>query len=216
MIADGLGGHDDGDVASEMTVKAFAEAFGGNDPEVAPRGDHISLFRALSAANDAVNELPTEDPNSRNRAGSTLIAMAIGYPETPGLTWISVGDSYLFEWERRDGKLTQLNRKHTGSFGSVASVVGAGCGLGAVNLSPFPGRILKDGGLFILATDGIDSLREEDHKGLESIVDECRLYGPEHLEKLANDIVQAVLDVGDERQDNTTVIVAMPRGSLIN
>lgn len=100
VVADGMGGLQDGDKVSQATVSAMANGFletGGT-----PRQVLLSLLRQ---ANQAVNWMLGED--GQRRSGSTVAA---GLIRDGVFHWMSVGDSRICLY--RDGVLYQLNREH--------------------------------------------------------------------------------------------------------
>lgn len=103
VVADGMGGHRGGEVASQMAVEAVRAAFqGGGDspPEV--------LRAALERANQQVNEASQRD-RSLNGMGTTCVAMLFG---RGGQAWVAhVGDSRAYRL--RGGQLTQLTDDHS-------------------------------------------------------------------------------------------------------
>ena len=105
-VADGLGGHNAGDVASRLAVEPLA-AFDRAVEETPD--DHIAeaLERAVDAANRAVYQRAQNDAKVRGM-GTTLTAVAI----SNGSAHLAhVGDSrcYLV----RAGEITQLSSDHT-------------------------------------------------------------------------------------------------------
>ncbi len=102
-VADGLGGHASGEVASRMAVEHLAACFGaiGGSPEE-------RLRSAFQAANQAVFARGSADPHLSGM-GTTLVAvhLADGGP----LAVAHVGDSraYLF----REGRLSRLTEDHS-------------------------------------------------------------------------------------------------------
>ena len=108
-VADGMGGHAAGDVASQVAVEAFeSSTSAGID-------DEDDIVEAVRAANHAVISRADEDPDLAGM-GTTLTALALvpGPADGTGpneLVIANVGDSraYLF----RDGDLTQLTRDHS-------------------------------------------------------------------------------------------------------
>jgi PPM family protein phosphatase len=97
VLADGMGGHAGGAVASRLAVGAFLMAMEAGRP----------LADALTAANDAIGQAAARDRALENM-GSTLVAALVKGDE---VHWISVGDSpfYLVS----DGKLQRLNADHS-------------------------------------------------------------------------------------------------------
>ncbi len=97
VLADGMGGHAGGAVASRLAVGAFIMAL--------ERGR--SLADGLNAANLAIGQGAAQNPALENM-GSTLVAAVIKDDE---VRWISVGDSPLFLVS--GGRLERLNADHS-------------------------------------------------------------------------------------------------------
>ena len=99
VVADGMGGMEDGKLASECAVESFLELFHGRDStsplpqwlEACAHSISDHVFRQFSGA-----------------SGTTLVAVHI---QEGQLHWVSVGDSAIFLM--RDGGVFQLNREHT-------------------------------------------------------------------------------------------------------
>lgn len=99
VVCDGMGGMEDGKLASQCAVETFVELFQNRTPELpVPQwmdacahtiSDHV--FQQFSGA-----------------SGTTLVAVHI---LENNLHWVSVGDSAIFLL--RDGGVFQLNREHT-------------------------------------------------------------------------------------------------------
>jgi serine/threonine protein phosphatase PrpC len=106
VVADGMGGHAAGEVASEMAVRVVARELGSlkglSDDQVADR-----MRLAIRAANGAIFQRTLTEHDKRGM-GTTVTALALY--DTRFLIG-QVGDSraYLF----RDGKLIQLTKDHS-------------------------------------------------------------------------------------------------------
>jgi protein phosphatase len=103
-VADGLGGHVGGEIASRTAVEALKEAFFQRGWSIA------SLTEAVREANHAVFERSRKEPALRGM-GTTLTVLALVDEEEGQLAVAHVGDSraYLF----RGGQLTQLTEDHS-------------------------------------------------------------------------------------------------------
>ncbi len=109
VLADGMGGHAAGDVASKIVVtEVFSELmFQRGDAEVFEQSVTTTLFDAAMGANACLREHVATHPETQGM-GATLVATVI---INRNLYWISIGDSPLFLF--RDGKLRQLNEDHS-------------------------------------------------------------------------------------------------------
>ncbi|EHR49708.1 serine/threonine protein phosphatase [Saccharomonospora marina XMU15] len=107
-VADGMGGHAAGEVASALAIAAM-EALDNRLAETGRAG--VDLVEELAAgvadAAERLDRRAAEDP-ALTGMGTTLTAMLWAYPS---FALAHVGDSrgYLF----RDGELSQLTRDHT-------------------------------------------------------------------------------------------------------
>lgn len=107
VVADGMGGHAKGDVASRVAVETIGEAFqsGSANPE-------DLLREAFSAANARVHVMGAEDPLGM---GTTAVALLL----QPEGAWVAhVGDSRAYRW--RNGSMTRLTEDHSWVFQEVA------------------------------------------------------------------------------------------------
>ncbi|HUC15299.1 MAG TPA: Stp1/IreP family PP2C-type Ser/Thr phosphatase [Acidimicrobiales bacterium] len=106
-VADGMGGHAAGEVASSTAITALAAAFEATDRHTAG-----SLEGAAKAANRAVWEQARTN-RSMFGMGTTLVALAVVEREdgTNGLTAAHIGDSRLYVY--RDGTLKQVTIDHS-------------------------------------------------------------------------------------------------------
>lgn len=103
-LADGMGGHNAGEVASELALETFVDRVGENLADADPAD---ALADAALAADQAVREAAEGDPE-RNGMGTTLVAALLG---ADGATLVNVGDSRAY---RVDGaSLEQVSVDHS-------------------------------------------------------------------------------------------------------
>lgn len=102
-VADGMGGHSVGDLASRITVESLPLAYFKQEAEtVAER-----LQNAIVAANRAINDKARENPEFADM-GTTCSSLVL----TPNGAWIGhVGDSRIYRV--RAGKVEQLTFDHS-------------------------------------------------------------------------------------------------------
>jgi len=91
-IADGLGGHQGGQVASQIAVKAVIESFRGN-----PGFSQVGLQQHMTAAHEAVQKAQQDNPALAGMR-TTLVVMLTDSKR--GL-WAHVGDSRLYRFQKR-------------------------------------------------------------------------------------------------------------------
>jgi protein phosphatase len=101
-VADGMGGHNAGDVASAVALETFVAEVGTRLAEADP---DEALSAAALAADEAVREAATEEPD-RDGMGTTLVAGLLGPDET---TVVNVGRAYRVD----DATVEQVSVDHS-------------------------------------------------------------------------------------------------------
>lgn len=104
VVADGMGGHVGGEVASQIAVAAMGEAFTAG-------GTVDDLVAAVRTANQAILARADADPSLRNMGTTATATALVDSAEGEVLAVAHVGDSraYLF----RDGHLSQITDDHS-------------------------------------------------------------------------------------------------------
>jgi protein phosphatase len=101
-VADGMGGHAGGEVASEVALTTLEQEF------TEPRSEN--LVAAAEAANEAVISRSRDDPELSGM-GTTLCAVAlVDTDDGEALALVNVGDSRIYRFHDRE--LDQLSRDH--------------------------------------------------------------------------------------------------------
>lgn len=153
LVADGIGGHPAGDVASRTAVRAaHAALVASSDHEPAePEG---ALADALHAAHDAVLEGVEADPATRGM-GTTAVVARLSQDDQR--LWVAhVGDSraYLF----RAGRLRRLTTDHRIGGGRLIQALGTWG-----DVSPDTTQVELDAGdRILLCTDGLTDMVDDD------------------------------------------------------
>lgn len=108
VLADGMGGHQAGEVASDLAVRSIVEVVrnGAGAGANAPRSRAL-LERAMQVAHNRVRDAASAQAE-HSGMGTTAIACLIG---PTSLTLAHVGDSRAYRW--RGGRLQQLTRDHS-------------------------------------------------------------------------------------------------------
>lgn len=210
VLADGMGGHVGGALASNLVCGMFLETYARGEADRIKR-----LSASLVTANEAIQRKVTANPQLAGM-GSTLVAVAFG-PD--GAHWISVGDSpfYLF----RKGELTRVNEDH--SLAPLLDKLAADGRMSIEDAKADPRRhylrsavtgedldlidaskrplALETGDIVLIASDGILTLGDED---IGRVVN---AYKSDGVDKIADALLRDVENAGDPYQDNTTLIV---------
>ncbi|MGI8663856.1 MAG: Stp1/IreP family PP2C-type Ser/Thr phosphatase [Acidimicrobiales bacterium] len=105
-VADGMGGHRGGEVASHVAIETLASSYDGDHPSIA------ALRGAAEVANSAVHDRAGGDAELQGM-GTTLVAIAPveGDDGESLLAWINIGDSRLYLL--RDGEIEQISEDHS-------------------------------------------------------------------------------------------------------
>jgi serine/threonine protein phosphatase PrpC len=209
VLADGMGGHAGGALASRMACENFLKAYAQQEGSNRER-----LVEALSAANQAIADTVDANPMLAGM-GSTLVGVTFG---ADGIEWVSVGDSPLMLYRR--GEIALLNEDHSlapeldrlAAAGAISedearrdprrhmlrSAV-TGDDIDLVDLSRRPLKV-EPGDYIILASDGLQTLEPAE---IERIV---AAYAEDGAVAVANALIRAVEALKDPHQDNATVI----------
>jgi serine/threonine protein phosphatase PrpC len=118
LVADGMGGHAQGDVASQTVVRVFEEHIARDAPSTPER-----VLDAIHSSNDAVRDLSAVDDYGTAVSGTTLAGIAfVDAGDDVGFHWMAfnVGDSRIYTWDGRT--LVQLSVDHS----AVQEMVDAG------------------------------------------------------------------------------------------
>ncbi len=207
-VADGMGGHAAGEVASRLAVEAL-RAVGDSERSGELRPEDV--LDAVVAANDSILRSAAQNPRQHGMA-TTLAALArVKVQGAPHWVAVNIGDSRVYRVV--DGRLTQVSEDHS----EVAELVGRGlltpdealvhparnivtrC-LGRDPLEPVDSWVLPPhpGERFLLCTDGLtNELRDSAIAGI--------LGDGDDPQAIADALVAAAVEAGG--RDNVTVVV---------
>jgi protein phosphatase len=111
IIADGMGGHGAGNVASALAVEEIPTTYYALDPNYSDISDRLTL--AIQQAHQRIRERATQAPELEDM-GTTVAAAVVKYDENheQGQVWMAwAGDSRIYLL--RQGRLKQLTRDHS-------------------------------------------------------------------------------------------------------
>lgn len=202
-VADGMGGHSAGEVASEAVARRLADLGG-------PK--HVSDADIISALGDAVDDIELDAGESELGAGTTVTGVMFGNdPGEPSWRVFNIGDSRVYQYFR--GALTQLTVDHSvvqhlldtgvitpeeAEYHPHANVITRAVGFNEEPAPDFSGLALIPGQRLLICSDGLT-------KELTDIGIQHFLGTAPTAEEAARQLVQSALD--NAGRDNVTVVV---------
>jgi len=208
IVADGMGGHAHGEIASATTVAAFTELDARLPQDLTGLDLAAEMTAALVDATERLSRRAGEEPDTRGM-GTTVVSLLLTGDQ---LALAHIGDSRIYRL--RDGGLTQLTHDHT----MVQQLVDEGQ-ITAEEAAHHPRRSvlmralstdhapepdldridIREGDRFLLCSDGVTAVLDDDALRRELTADAA----PE-------EIVPRLIDLANEGggPDNITAIVA--------
>jgi serine/threonine protein phosphatase PrpC len=203
VVADGMGGHNGGEIASELASTTVGQAFVQHSID--------GLIEAVEKANSAVRRAGADDPELSGM-GTTVVALAVvDHEGSEVLAIANVGDSRCYRWA--DGELDQVTTDHSlvaemvreGSLSPeeaavhpqrniVTRVLGVNdeVPVDVFAVDPYPGD------RYLLCSDGLfNEVPERTIAGVLRSIDNPR--------EVADELVHLAIDGGG--RDNITVVV---------
>lgn len=218
VLADGMGGHAAGDVASKLVVTevySLLKRQSGYFAEEDGKGIPDRLMEAAVRANDMVRHYVGENPETEGM-GATLVSLVL---LDARLYWNSVGDSPLYHM--RGGRLSQLNEDHSMApqidlmaengmmdpdvakmhpdRNCLTSVI-YGESVAKVDCPKEPFQLEK-GDILLVSSDGLQYL---DERSIERLINRHRRKSASEISKI---LLAAVEDLQDPDQDNISFCV---------
>ncbi len=208
-VADGMGGHNGGDVASQLAVRTLGTYYEGENGVNDTPTLLEKLIRVVEEANRAIYSVSSENEGLCGM-GTTLTSVCLRGDEA---LIAHVGDSraYLF----RDGVLTQLTEDHS----LVAQAVREGIltpeqaarhpqrniitrALGTKDTVEVDSLVIKiqKGDLLLLSSDGLHGFVEDPE------ITDILARAAECLDDVTDDLIKGALEKGGP--DNVTVVLA--------
>lgn len=220
-VADGMGGHTAGDVASRVVIDALRE--------VQPAADEASFSnyvqQAVARAN--TNLLEQAAYQYQNRTVGTTVAILLAYDRSGVCLW--AGDSRIYRL--RNGQLQQLTHDHShvqelvdrgvlepaaARHHPMANVITRAVGV-RHELSLDSGRFdLAGGDVFLLCSDGLSKLLTDDEiaqlmdgvnsrTAVQKLIDSALARGADDN---VTTVVVSIHEVDDAAEDETTIPLA--------
>lgn len=217
VLADGMGGHAAGDVASNIIVTEVYGDLKFQRPMFIEREHELPhmMRNSLIDANATLGQHVQANPESYGM-GATLISLVM---VGPNLYWTSVGDSPLYHF--RSGRLEQLNEDHSmapqidlmvrnGMLGAEEGrthpdrncLTSAILGVQIARIDNPPcGIQLAAGDIVVVSSDGLQFLED---KAIARILQKNRRKSSTDI---CNALLNAVKKLNDPEQDNISFAV---------
>ena len=217
VLADGMGGHAAGDVASKIVVtEVFSELkFQSSNFQDFETEIPQYLTAAAVNANECVREHVLQHPETRGM-GSTLVSLVLVENR---MFWMSIGDSPLYHF--RNGQLRQLNEDHSMApqidFMVKQGLLDEDAGRNHPDRNCLTSVILGDrvaksdcpkapfelqvGDIVVVSSDGLQYLEEP------TIQKILHKYRRRKSAEIAGYLLEAIEDLADPDQDNCTFTV---------
>ena len=206
IVADGMGGHKAGEVASEQAVSAVLESIKQNEST-----DKITIIEeAISAANAKVLDMATSDEKFKGM-GTTLVVATL----EKGILYVAnVGDSRLYLIN--DNEIRQITRDHSlvqemVSLGELdkesarthsrKNVITRAIGVDSKIIADFFEVDVANNTKILLCSDGLSNMVDDSQ--INKIIEECE-------SKTLEDTVHKLIDAANENGglDNIAVVLA--------
>jgi len=157
-LADGMGGHNGGEVASEMMLRDLDTFFYDIPDDLDEDGLIDRFFTWMASVNRSINGKGSEHFNLKGM-GTTLVAF-LAYNEK--CYWVNCGDSRLYRIRR--GKMEQMTRDHSldmltglrSDSNVLLNCIGGCCPDSYVDLVNIPDVEIDD--IYLLCSDGLTDM----------------------------------------------------------
>jgi len=194
-VADGMGGHNGGEVASQMVMDDLRRTFSRPWKYMAPNRFNEAACVWLNSVNEEMERRGDKEWNLR-LMGTTLVGFVYNHGDC---YWMNCGDSRIYLY--RDGTLEQLSTDHSydnmmgrpKQIGALVNCIGGGCTTSYLDLVQITST-LRSGDVLMMCTDGLTDLVEDDD--LEAAL---------ASNPTADDICQLADDLGG--RDNISVCI---------
>lgn len=214
IVADGMGGHENGDVASQLAVRTLEEHYADLVPELEADEEQVAgardrLLDGIRTANRRIYEQPL-DGNRARRMGTTVVAahflgsfVIVGHAGDCRCYRLRAGNLELltrdhsFVEEVKAGRI-EFGDDHDKVLSSYSNIVTRAVGMDSDIEADMLVSDVQSGDLFLLCSDGLWGVVPE------SQIIECAV-GSKDLSARCHDLVRAANEAG--ATDNITVLL---------
>ena len=195
-LADGMGGHNSGEVASSDVLHNLHFFFSDLPIGLNVGEFNEAIYEWLASMNNIIDSKGREDPRY-TKMGTTLVAMAYYGNE---FYWMNCGDSRLYRY--RDGQLHQLSTDHSLStlIGTnehcsvITNCIGGGCKTSFIDIINCTADVIPND-VYLFCSDGLTDMLT-DSEIAQALAEGCN----------ADELCQRAEQAGGH--DNVSAIVA--------
>lgn len=211
IVADGMGGHNAGDFASEFTVKTMVEEIEASFE----KNPSIIFQKAINVANQKLREIAAKDLAKRGMGTTVVAATCLGkylqvanvgdsrlYVVNDTIKQITTDHSYVEEMIRR-GNLQRENARSNPNKNIITRAVGA---KNEIQADIYVVE-LKPGDLLLMCSDGLSNMLEDEE--MRMIIRRQR-----DIVEMAEELVKAANENGGK--DNISVVLIDPFADEVN
>lgn len=220
VLADGMGGHRGGEMASAITVSTVLEHIGeaarniksgDTDEETGYSAESVAVFEAVTQANANVHE--SSENNAQYRGMGTTVVVLMFYDDR--FTVAHVGDSRLYRL--REGKLEQITRDHSlmqelidrGFYTPEQArnslnknLVTRAIGIDAKVQIDIQEDVAMIDDIYMMCSDGVTDMIED------SVIEKALNDNIDDLDKAASELIRLANEAGGK--DNISAMLAKP------
>ncbi|HHJ35532.1 MAG TPA: Stp1/IreP family PP2C-type Ser/Thr phosphatase [Gammaproteobacteria bacterium] len=220
VLADGMGGHRGGEMASAITVSTILEFIldkakdintGETDDETGYSAESLMIHEAITLANKNVHD--SSEANAQYRGMGTTVVVVMFYDNRFSVA--HVGDSRLYRY--RDGELEQITRDHSlmqelidrGFYTPEQArnslnknLVTRAIGIDSNVQIDVQEDVAMVDDIYLLCSDGVTDMIEDE------LIKSAIMSNSNDLEKAATEIIKLANDHGGK--DNISALLAKP------
>ncbi|MDI3512769.1 MAG: Stp1/IreP family PP2C-type Ser/Thr phosphatase [Roseateles asaccharophilus] len=218
VLADGMGGYNAGEVASQMLTSFIKAELGRWLKETGGKAGPADVRRAMDICVDNANRAIFNAANTNPRYAGMGTTLVVAVFREDGLLLGHVGDSRAYRL--RGGQFTQLTRDHSllqeqldaglltpeeAAFSANRNLVTRAVGVEDTVMLELHQHEVQPGDLFLLCSDGLSDMLDDD--ALAQL-----LINHPSLSEAAQALIAAANDMGGK--DNIAIVLARAEGRV--
>jgi protein phosphatase len=216
IVADGMGGHNGGDIASQMAIKLLPEVLSESLKKTPDKNPSVLLEEAISVTNNSLKSF-SDSHSELVGMGTTLVSF---FFKGQNVYIGNVGDSRAYLISQK--KMFQLSRDHSmvqeklnlgiynrdqAALDPQKNILVRTVGFDpTVEVDVFTYKVIKND-IFLCCSDGVHGkVSDED---IIFLINECIPDPGQATQKMADQVISSLINLANENggQDNSTAIL---------